>query len=96
MRGGVTASTSDPPSGEVIDELKQLYATEITLGKPLAIDGVKIIPLATIGVGFGQRIAAPNREGLRGAGGVLSPVGILVVSDEGYSCSRCPKGSSSR
>jgi uncharacterized spore protein YtfJ len=87
-----TANDFDPPSRELIEELKQLYATEITLGKPLEIDGLKIIPLAAIGVGFGQRIGAPDCEVLRGAGGALSRVGILVISNKGIELLPVSKG----
>jgi len=38
---------------EVVEEFKQVYSTDIMLGKPLEVDHLKIIPLATVGIGYG-------------------------------------------
>jgi uncharacterized spore protein YtfJ len=72
-------------------EERQL-ATEVTLRKPLEIDGLKIIPLATVGIGYGQRTAAPGAEALHGVGRILSPVGVLVVSNRGVQLLPVSKG----
>ncbi len=65
---------------EAVEELKQVYSTDIILGKPLEVDHLKIIPIATVGIGYGQRGVPEDRSATWGAGGVLSPVGVLVVS----------------
>jgi uncharacterized spore protein YtfJ len=64
----------------------------VTLGKPLNIVGFKIIPLATMGIGYGQRTAIPGAEALREVGGVFSPVGVLVVSNRGVQLLPVSKG----
>jgi uncharacterized spore protein YtfJ len=92
MRGMASADAPDPALRDAVEELRQLYSTEVTLGKPLEIDGLKIIPLATVGTGYGQRTPAPGAEVLRGAGGVLSPVGVLVVSNRGVQLLPVSKG----
>jgi uncharacterized spore protein YtfJ len=86
------AGELDPAVRDALAELKQLYATEITLGKPLEIDGFKIIPLATVGIGYGQRPRTPDGEAVQGAGGVLSPVGVLVISQQGVHLLPVSKG----
>jgi hypothetical protein len=47
MQVHTTANNLDPLGQELVEERKQLYATEPILGKPQEIDGLKIIPLAT-------------------------------------------------
>jgi len=86
------AATLDPALRESVEELKRVYATEIVLGKPLEIESLKIIPLATVGLGYGQRQGTPERGALHGVGGVLSPVGVLVVSPTGVQLLPIPKG----
>jgi uncharacterized spore protein YtfJ len=83
---------SSNPSADTLEELKSLYSTEIILGQPLEVEGVKIIPLATIGIGFGRRDASKDQGELRGAGGVVSPVGVLVVSNKGVQLIPISKG----
>jgi uncharacterized spore protein YtfJ len=92
LHGRVGASDVDPALRDALAELKQLYATEITLGRPLEIDGFKIIPLAMVGIGYGQRAATPDGEAVQGAGGVVSPVGVLVVSQQGVQLLPVSKG----
>jgi uncharacterized spore protein YtfJ len=77
---------------EVVEELKQVYATDIILGKPLEVDHLKIIPLATVGIGYGQRGVSEDRNTTRGAGGIVSPVGVLVVSPHGVQLLPIAKG----
>jgi uncharacterized spore protein YtfJ len=86
------AATLDPALRESVEELKRVYATEIVLGKPLELEGLKIIPLATVGLGYGQRQGTPEQGALHGVGGVLSPVGVLVVSPTGVQLLPIPKG----
>ena len=86
------AATLDPALRESVEELKRVYATEMVLGKPLELEGLKIIPLATVGLGYGQRQGTPEQGALHGVGGVLSPVGVLVVSPTGVQLLPIPKG----
>jgi uncharacterized spore protein YtfJ len=92
VHGHAGTDAPDALMREAVEELKQLYATDITLGTPLEIEGFKIIPLATVGVGLGHRTGAPEREAFWGAGGVLSPVGVIVVSTQGVQLLPVSKG----
>jgi uncharacterized spore protein YtfJ len=86
------AAPLDSALRESVEELQRVYATEIVLGKPLELDGLKIIPVATVGFGYGQRQGTPEQGALHGVGGVLSPVGVLVVSPTGVQLLAVPKG----
>jgi uncharacterized spore protein YtfJ len=92
LRGN--SDTIDPNASirDAVEELKKVYTTEIILGKPLEVDDLKIIPLATVGIGYGQRMAPPGGDEMRGVGGVLSPVGVLVVSKRGVQLLPISKG----
>jgi hypothetical protein len=57
-------SAPDPVVGEAVEDLKKLYSTEAILGKPLEIEGLQIIPIATVGVGYGQRVGAADEAAL--------------------------------
>ena len=59
MGGLSRAATLDPALRESVEELQRVYATEMVLGKPLELEGLKIIPLATIVLGYGQRQGTP-------------------------------------
>jgi uncharacterized spore protein YtfJ len=76
----------------VVEELQQVYATDIVLGKPLEVEQLKIIPLATVGIGYGQRSVPEDHSGARGAVGMVSPVGVLVVSSQGVQFLPISKG----
>src|SRR5262249_4173151 len=86
------AAPLDPALRESVEELKRVYATEMVLAKTLELEGLKIIPLATVGLGYGQRQGTPEQGTLHGVGGVLSPVGVLVVSPTGVQLLPIRKG----
>src|SRR5438093_246725 len=74
-------------------DLSELFTImSIMLGKPLEVDHLKIIPLATVGIGYGQRGVSEDRNATRGAGGIVSPVGVLVVSPQGVQLLPIAKG----
>ncbi len=85
-------SSISPSLSEVLTDLEKVYATKIILGTPLEIDDFKIIPLVTVGIGYGQQIMDQEGGTIQGTGGVLSPVGILVVSRKGTQLLPIPKG----
>jgi len=80
-----------------LEELKKIYSTEIIMGAPMEVDGRKIIPLAIAGFGFGQPGMQAAEEKMQremggGAGGVMIPVAIIVVSDKGVQLIQLSKG----
>jgi uncharacterized spore protein YtfJ len=84
----------------VLERLKAIYSTEIILGTPLEVDGQKIIPLAIAGFAFGQQGDAEYRGRMNvkaqgetyGAGGVMIPIGIIVVSGKDVKLLQVSKG----
>ena len=100
LAGGVTSPVyglqETTPSSmavrETMEEFKQVYSADIILGKPLEVDHLKIIPITTVGIGYGQRGVSEDRSATWGAGGVLSPVGVLVVSPQGVQFLPISKG----
>ncbi len=65
-----------------LNTFKNAYSTEIVIGKPIEVNNLKLIPLATVGVGFAPYQTHREQAELKGAGGVLMPVGIIVVSGQ--------------
>ncbi len=80
----------------VLEELKNLYSTEIILGSPMEVNGLKIIPLAIAGFAFGEcggcEYMGKGQGKLGGAGGVMSPVGVLVISGQEVQLLQLSKG----
>ncbi|MBD3306184.1 hypothetical protein GF339_07330 [candidate division KSB3 bacterium] len=66
--------------------------TELVVGKPIEVNGLKLIPLATVGMGIGQSEARPDAATMAGAGGILMPVGVIVVSGQEVRIVRISKG----
>ena len=83
-----------------LEQLQAIYSTEIILGTPLEVDGRKIIPLAIAGFAFGQQGDADYRGKMNakaqgevyGAGGVMIPIGVLVVSGKDVELLQLSKG----
>jgi uncharacterized spore protein YtfJ len=75
-----------------VEELKGMYSAEIIMGTPLEVNGLKIIPLATVGVGYGQHGMPSDTQKMQGAGGILNPVGIIVVSGKNVKLIQLSKG----
>jgi uncharacterized spore protein YtfJ len=90
--GRSQTDTSDAPLREALEAWRGFAQTEVILGQPRRLEGVTIIPVATVGMGFGQRQEPSDRRALVGAGGVLSPVGVLVVSPRGVQLLPISKG----
>jgi uncharacterized spore protein YtfJ len=90
--GWAQTNTSDARLREALEAWRGFAQTEVILGQPLRLESVTIIPVATVGMGFGQRQQTSGRQDLLGAGGVLSPVGVLVVSPRGVQLLPISKG----
>ena len=65
-----------------LETVKQAYSDQIIVGQPIEVNGLKLLPLATVGVGVGPYQKSPDREELTGVGGVLIPIGVIVVSGQ--------------
>jgi uncharacterized spore protein YtfJ len=76
---------------DTVEELRRVYSTDMVLGTPLEVDGLKIIPLAAVGIGYGQKGSA-ERGTMQGAGGLVSPLGVIVVSPKGVQLLPVSKG----
>lgn len=87
-------NVTDASVRTAVEELKGMYSAEIIMGTPLEVNGLKIIPLATVGVGYGQHgmPSDSDTQKMQGAGGILNPVGIIVVSGKNVKLIQLSKG----
>lgn len=90
--GSSHQTSLDPALRDAVEALQQVYATDIVLGAPLEIGAVKIIPLATVAIGYGQKQGAKEKGPSLGTAGLVSPVGVLVVSARGVQLLPVSKG----
>ncbi|MCP4626228.1 MAG: hypothetical protein GY850_22360 [bacterium] len=82
----------NPDTRAAVDELKNAYSTDVIMGKPMEVDELKIIPLATVGAGIGQLATQPGVDNMRGAASLMIPAGVIVVSKKGVKILQLSKG----
>lgn len=74
-----------------VGELEKILTTRTVVGDPIEIDGHTLIPLISVGFGFGGGGGsggpggsdAGGTGGGTGGGGGVKPVGVIVVDDDG-------------
>ena len=71
----------------LIDQIKSVLNADRVLGKPIEIEGMKIIPVVSFGFGFGSGSGKSSKKDERvtggGGGGGLMPTSILVITKDG-------------
>ena len=71
-----------------VAELERMLSSKSVIGEPIKIDGTTIIPLVSLGVGFGagggEAPAGKSPGGMgTGGGGGVKPVGVLIIDGSG-------------
>ena len=74
-----------------VGELEKILTTRTVVGDPIEVDGHTIIPLVSVGFGFGGGggeggpggSEAGGTGGGSGGGGGVKPVGVIVIDDDG-------------
>ncbi len=70
-------------AGAVLEKLKGIAQTETVIGKPILLEGLSLIPVSKVSVGFG--LGGQNgKSDLAGTGGGLTvePIAFLAVSGD--------------
>ena len=89
---GESVTTDDTDIRAAVDKLKKAYSTEVIMGKPIQVNELKIIPLATIGIGLGWQGKQLDSNNMQGAGSIVIPVGVIVVSNKRVRILQLSKG----
>ncbi len=76
----------------ILEALQTGYSTRMVLGEPMDVQGIKIIPVALIGVGIGEQRGDQRESISRGGGAVISPVGVILLSSRGVEWLPIQKG----
>jgi uncharacterized spore protein YtfJ len=65
----------------ILEKLRAIAQTDTIIGKPIIVEGVTLIPVSKVSVGFGLGSNTGKSE-LAGSGGGLSvePIAFIVVS----------------
>ncbi len=73
-----------------VDDIERVLNSKTVIGDPITMEGATIIPLVSIGFGFGaggaSRKPTTNTEdvaGGTGAGGGIKPVAVVIVTKDG-------------
>lgn len=75
-----------------IDEIERLIGTKTVVGEPIVIDGNTLIPLLSVGFGFGAGgslgVTMAKQKGeangsFTGGGAGVKPIAMVVVNKEG-------------
>lgn len=79
----------DAAFGKTVTEIERLLSTKSVVGEPITVDGRTLIPLVSIGFGFGvgggegaDPKKGPGFSGGTGGGGGVKPVGVVVVDKD--------------
>ncbi|HWP48632.1 MAG TPA: hypothetical protein VNM22_15865 [Candidatus Limnocylindrales bacterium] len=76
----------------ILETLQTGYSPRMVLGEPMDVEGIKIIPVALIGVGIGEQKGDQGGSMSRGGGAVISPVGVILLSSRGVEWLPVQKG----
>jgi uncharacterized spore protein YtfJ len=76
----------------ILETLQTGYSTRMVLGEPMDVQGIKISPVALIGVGVGEQRGDPRESMSRGGGAIISPVGVILLSSRGVEWLPVQKG----
>ena len=73
-----------------VDDIERVLNSKTVVGDPISVEGATIIPLVSIGFGFGAgggskkpSGADENVAGGTGAGGGVKPVAVVIIDKEG-------------
>jgi uncharacterized spore protein YtfJ len=66
----------------LLSRLRELVHTDTVIGKPIEADGITLIPISRVSIGFGAGGGGEKSSNQGGAGGVrVEPVGFVVISE---------------
>ena len=73
---------------QMVSQIKTMVNADSILGTPQDFQGVRVVPIVSIVVGFGSGIGSDVEDKKRqgsgaGAGGAVTPNGLLVVTPDG-------------
>jgi uncharacterized spore protein YtfJ len=82
--------------GKAIDEIERMLNTKTVVGDPITVEGNTLIPLVSVGFGFGVGGAEGTdpKKGAGGGGGA-KPVAIVVVNKDGVRLETVKSGAAS-
>lgn len=73
-----------------LEELERVLSTKTVVGEPLVIEGNTLIPLISIGFGFGAGGNTGGKKGSEegqgagtGGGGGIRPVALVIINKDG-------------
>lgn len=73
----------DAMASVLLDKLKGIAQTDTVVGKPIEAEGVTLIPVSRVSVGFGLGGAAGKGEASGSGGGLtVDPVAFVVVQTD--------------
>ena len=98
--GTTFCASAEPPDSfpeapavqAALQQFKQVYSAKLIIGDVLEINGLQIIPLATVGFGVAPFEAGDDASQLPGVGGLMMPVGVIVVSGQSVRIVQISKG----
>ncbi len=66
----------------ILEKLKSIAQTETIVGNPIVLEGVTLIPVSKVSVGFGFGAHSSKSESAGSGGGLtVEPIAFIVVRD---------------
>ena len=74
-----------------VEEMERLLSAKSVVGEPLTVDGNTVVPLLSIGFGFGAGGGSKGKRdghdgesgGGTGGGGGVKPVAVIIINKDG-------------
>ncbi len=72
----------DAMAAVLLEKLKSIAQTETVVGKPIVVEGMTLIPVSRVSIGFGLG-GIENKSEMAGSGGGLTvePIAFIMVRD---------------
>jgi uncharacterized spore protein YtfJ len=87
---------------KTVAEIEKMLTTKTVVGDPIKVEGSTLIPLISVGFGFGAAGGSskdpkkgPGQGGVTGGGGGVKPVALVVVSEDGVRLDSVKSGTAS-
>ena len=72
----------DSMAATILEKLKSIAQTETIVGNPIVLEGVTLIPVSKVSVGFGFGAHSSKSESAGSGGGLtVEPIAFIVVRD---------------
>jgi len=78
----------------ITDEMQKALSAQNAVGDPVTVEGKTVIPLMSVGMGFGAGSSSGKADKPGGGGGAIGmkPVAVIIIDQDGVRVERLKEG----